>query len=168
MRGVGQIDLLPRRVGLGQRQGDVVDMAQRVGKILPGVRVAMALSSSMAMLVLVVLQLERLDPGAGAYDTAAVARRLDQAVDPALETEAVDDHQIGLGDGLASAGVGGKAWASLSGPTSVSRLDAIAADFARQIAEDAEAGDDFGRLRCRCSCRDGGRPGRATGAGFSL
>jgi len=142
--GIALIERFTCGIGFTQRLCKIVDIAPGIGKILPGVRVNFAVM--VVMLLRIRLQMRAFEcfyAIAGDQHLAAIARRFDQTFDPALETKAIDDHQLGLGDGF---GIGGSGLVDVSiGVLSdqVADLNTFAANALRDIAKNAEAGDDI-------------------------
>jgi hypothetical protein len=139
--GVGGVGGAVGRVGSRQRLRDVRHVLATIGDILPGMRVDIV-AVPVALAALLVRFADRLHALAGDGELAAIAGRLDQAVDPALEAETVDDHQTGARQRsrvarrrLIDVRVGARTDQRV-------HLDEVAADLLRQVAEDAEAGDD--------------------------
>ncbi len=84
--------------------------------------------------------------GGGGHHGALVLGRFQQAGDEAFEAEAVDDHEVGLGDGL---GVGRRRLVDVGvavGTDERVHGDAVAADLGGHVAEHGKAGDHVERF----------------------
>ena len=96
-RGIGLVGDFAGGIGGDQRIADIGDVDFRVGHRLPGVRVGLP--------VVVVVSapagaLARLDALGRNDDRRLGAGGLDQPLDPTLEAEPVDEHELGVGHAL--------------------------------------------------------------------
>ncbi len=86
------------------------------------------------------------DAVSGDDQRAGVVARVDQPLHPAFELQAVEHHQVGLGQG---AGVGGAGRVNVGvavGADQRGDLDVLAADVVEHVGENAEAGDHLHAL----------------------
>ncbi len=99
-RGARAVAISVRSIGGAQRIADVLGVAHTVADRVEGVRIIdqVRLASHCGMVV--VFHLQRRDPGARHHHRAAKAGFLGEALEPALEAEAVDDHQPSASDTL--------------------------------------------------------------------
>ena len=126
---------LAGRVGGDQPVADVGRINLDVGDRLPGVRIA-AVAVTMAFGVAA-----RLDALGGGDERGLAAGGLHQPLDPALEAQAVDHHDLGVGE---LPGVGRRRRIDVRvgvRPDQQRHLDAVAADVFHHVAEDREGRD---------------------------
>jgi hypothetical protein len=136
VRGVG---VLAGGIGGDQRVANIGNIDLGVGHRLPGVRIR---RSMVVIMTAVARALARLDAFGRDDDRRLGAGRFHQPLEPALETEAVHEHQFGVGSALGVARRGRVDMGIAVGTDQRADLHALAADVLHEVAQDREAGDD--------------------------
>ncbi|MEY9510720.1 hypothetical protein ABIF16_001451 [Bradyrhizobium elkanii] len=118
-----------------QTVANIDDIDLRIGHGLPGMRIVVAAHFPWH------------DPLGRHRDQRFAARGLQQPRHPAFEAEAVDDHELGIGD---LPGISRRRRVDMGiavGPDQRRHVDIITADIAHNVGEDREARNDVDALR---------------------
>ena len=86
--------------------------------------------------------LERLVKASGTKAPIVVATKGIKPLEPALEAQPIDEHELGIGNPLGIAGRGRVDVGIAVGADQGCDLDAVAADVLHEVAQDREAGND--------------------------
>src|SRR5262245_34829375 len=97
--------------------------------------------------------LARIDAFGRHYRLALEAGRFLKSAHPTLESEAIDEKDLGFGDSL---GVGRRRLKDVGIDVRADEgrdVDPVTPDLTHHVAENAERGDDFDLIRCRRAAR---------------
>ena len=140
LAGALAVVVLAGRVGLGERGADIVDVEFDVLRVVPGVRVGVAVVVAV-MIVFFFGHVLRLHALAGHHGLALEAGRFAQPAQPAFKAQAVDHKHLGGGQFFDILRRGLKHMGVLIGADQAGHVHPLAAHFAGEVGQNAEAGE---------------------------